>query len=414
MNKMTSLPPPIPSSNHMLLQQDHIIDCILGHVPKRTLVVCLRACEPLQYAAARRLYHTVTLNDDKFIAKFFKGVEVGTSLTTKSDCGWLNNPRKGVCQRLKKFPKVDLVMPSPLAPPPVKTYDFLYGEASGASKEPIDPVPASLDDEWLDEPSSTSKRNTKAPFLALVKVLTIGDHHLCTCAHFGPTVAPLLSRIQVLRITAHFDFLFSLNPPCDGNVSCPLMTAVKTPKIVFRNLDGQGIPLPQFNRYHELWKPNLYAPLKNCVWTAAQHITEVVLFFPTHARRYGATNLVHIAKFFPNTELFKVIFWDTWEGWMDDDEIQMLLHTNAKVTLWGLGHLTFAPIGDISHFWHSGNMAPDLSRMVWTEIHTGIAFQVLAGKRAAENDWVKRVMSFCLSHYMAAEEWRFGELEAGA
>lgn len=409
------------------------MDRILDLLPTSTLVVCLRTAEPLQYAAARRLYHTITLDSDKRIAKFFAGVHVGTGAKPRPECNLLNSPHKGACQRLKKMPKVELVRPSLRAPPPLKSYEFLYNEAL-ARPEVIDttPPPPARDEPRRTKTGSTSRRNTKAPLIALVKVLTIGGHHLCTCTHYGPLVVPLLSNIQVLRIAANFDSLFVLNPVCDAAVSCPLMTAIKTPKIVFRNLDGQGLPLPQFNPYHERWKPKLYAPLKRCTWPASEHITEVVLFFPTHARRYGATNLVHIAKFFPNAEHVKVVFWNSWQGWTHADDTfakfhaplalvpddvvypvqQILTHTKAQVTLCGLSHLQFVPLGDISDFYHSGNSPPDMFRMVWCEIQTGIAFDVLAGKRAVEdNDWLSRVVTFCLDHYMEYKDMRFGELE---
>ncbi|WOO77999.1 uncharacterized protein LOC62_01G001551 [Vanrija pseudolonga] len=415
------------SCPHLLLQQDHIVDRILDFLPQPTLVTCLRTAEPLQYASARRLYHTVTLDSNKRIAKFFHGVHVGFGAKSKVECNLLSSPHKGAqCQRLKKMPKVELVRPSLRAPPPLKSYEFLYNEAYNRPNgiDPVGPLPAHYKGHNNTKRASSSRRNTKAPFLALVKVLTIGGHHLCTCAHYGPLVVPLLSNIQVLRITANFDSLFALNPVCDGAVSCPLMTAIKTPKIVFRNLDGQGLPLPQFNAYHERWKPKLYAPLKKC------HGGGPLLPYPRAALR--RPNLVHVAKFFPNAEHIKVVFWETWQGWtaaddtfvkfhaqlalVPDDVVfpiqQILAHTSAQVTLWGLSHVQFAPLGDVSDFYHSGNMAPEMYRMVWAEIQSGIAFDVLAGRRAVEdNGWLNRVVSFCLNHYLEYKDMRFGELE---
>lgn len=386
----------------------------------------------------------MSLENDADIASFFRGVEVGTA-TPGMDCKWLTSKGKKTCEHLMRRPGVTITMPSPLLPPPVKSYEFLYAEArSGKGKGKRPPaVPGehgSPDhgNEWIDMPmSSPNARNTKAPLLAYVQLLTIGDHHLCSCAHFGPLVTQLLD-LQVLRITSNFDNYFQLNPPCDGTVSCPLMTGLRAGKLVIRNLDGYGLPLPQFNLFFEQWKAELRAPLANCTWPAADDIDEVVLVFPHHARRYCATNLVRMGQFFPNVPRIKIVFWNEWEGYTDDDYLfaqlhaqvparaedmiypiqQILAHTHAEVTVCGLDDVEWAYDGDLIGLLKA--LAPTglprlddalLYKFFQTEITTASLFTRKAtGQVGASKHWADRVRFVGAIPYVRDTAARRGEL----
>ncbi|WOO77998.1 uncharacterized protein LOC62_01G001550 [Vanrija pseudolonga] len=453
--KMPARPPPIQSAQHLLLQQEHLVDRILDLVPKRvakrTFLSLLRTCYPLQHAAAKRLYHTVALENDADIAAFFRGVEVGTPAGSMK-CKWLTSKGKRSCEHLTSRPPVTILMPNLLLPPVKNSYEFLYAEARGDKPKgkngqhaaPATHGPSPDDDpadEWIDVPPSPSPnaRNTKAPLLEHVKLLTIGDHHMCSCAHYGPLVAPLLN-LQVLRITSNFDNYFQLIPPCDGTASCPLMTGVRATKLVIRNLDGYGLPLPQFNLFFGPWKAELRAPLASCTWPAAEHIDTLVLVFPHHARRYCATNLVRIGQYFPNVPHIKIVFWNQWEGYTDDDYLfaqlhahvparaedmvypiqQILAHTSAEVTVCGLDDVEWAHDGDLLALLKV--LAPDIDlrtlndaslyKFFETEITTASLFTRKAtGAVGTTKNWAARVKFIGAVAYVRDTAARRGELK---
>ncbi|WOO78000.1 uncharacterized protein LOC62_01G001552 [Vanrija pseudolonga] len=426
---MPPRPPPLPSSQHLLLQQPHIVDLIVDFLPKRshkrTLVALLRSCYPLQDAAAKRLYHSDFL-------RFFAGSDVGTG-KTRSFCGWLDDKRsRDRCQwneARDKQPKVTIIRSSALDPLPQKSYAFLFNE---------DAVSAPPTHDAVDEPDAPSEGcdrgdhntptpapgNTKAGLLAYVKVITMSSHHRCMCEHFGPVVSPLLSGLEVIRIANSFSVsLFNLDDPCDSDQSCPLFTGLVAPKLVFRNLDGQGLPLPQFDERKEQWPTELREPFKNCRWTASRHIKTVVLFLPTNGRCYHATNLAHIGRFFPAATEIKVVLYEHWEDYEEEEEIgfmfhgpipvtpddivhpiqQILKHTSAAVTVYGLDRVDYAKRGEIvTQYLHR---APDpwalrpVHLIVINEVRTGMVFNALTTGKMEDMGWGSRLTLKTISKY---------------
>lgn len=264
----------------------------------------------------------------------------------------------------------------------------------------------------------------------------MSSHHRCMCEHFDPIVAPLLSGLEVIRIANSFSAeLYNLDTPCDSEQSCSLFTALVAPKLVFRNLDGWGLPLPQFDERMEHWPRELYERFKNCRWTASPHIQTVVFFLPTNARCYNATNLVHLGKFFPTATEIKIILYEHWEdyeqeeaeiGYMfhapipvtPDDIVhpiqQILKHTKAAVTVCGLDNVDFGDAGGILAEYR--RRAPALSVLrpvlftVINEVTTGMIHNVLTTGKMEDMGWGSRVTLKTFSKYKQDKMGRRGEL----
>jgi hypothetical protein len=139
--------------------------------------------------------------------------------------------------------------------------------------------------------------NFKTPLLRLVKVLTITEHHPHHCQHLADTAAGALISLDVLRIVPpKYDHLTSFKQLCYGHRSCPLLGCLDTKKIVFRNVNGSGLPIHQADL--RSWSP--------------PSLLEVVCFLTTdgslasHRRSDGL--FVEMAEMFRNVNKIKLVF----------------------------------------------------------------------------------------------------------
>lgn len=119
--------------------------------------------------------------------------------------------------------------------------------------------------EW--HPGSERKRKTrnfKVALLRHVRVLTVTSHHRCLCSLWGAHVASFFPNLEVLRVVPNVSADGKLIPACDGAdlQPCPFLS-LDTKKLVLRNLDARGPPIPGHLSWStpSLERVSLYLPL---------------------------------------------------------------------------------------------------------------------------------------------------------
>lgn len=107
-------------------------------------------------------------------------------------------------------------------------------------------------------------RNFKLQLLRYVRVLTVTSHHRCVCALWGAHVASFFPNVEVLRVVPNVSADGALIPACDGAdvKPCPFLQ-VNAQKLVLRNLDRRGPPIPGHLSWSSpnLERVSLYLPL---------------------------------------------------------------------------------------------------------------------------------------------------------
>ncbi|WOO77970.1 uncharacterized protein LOC62_01G001522 [Vanrija pseudolonga] len=150
--------------------------------------------------------------------------------------------------------------------------------------------------------------NFKRQLLAFTEVLTVSTHHSCSCAIFDGQWAKLFPNVKTLRISPlkSVHNAFGLVPMCSpgmnpcgtGDRPCSLLTELNPRKIVFRNVDGYGLPLPD-----------------DFIWDISPDV-EVVVFLPTDTREYGGPHRLwlSLSAQFPRVAEVKIVILGNYDG----------------------------------------------------------------------------------------------------
>jgi hypothetical protein len=289
----------------------------------------------------------------------------------------------------------------------------------------------------------------KAPLLKLVRVLTITQHHSCLCKVYARHLKTLLPNLDTVRIATDpvSPGSFQVRSLCDSG-ECPLLQAIQVRKIVLRNLDGGGLPLPTRD------------------W-ASHHPTqmsELVVVLPTDGRRleksyprdfdgYSAdeADLDAVGIMFysePETLKITVVFYPIWEGedteatpvepeqvcrgvgheplvWLDRFALlfcNLQLDSNNRHTVCGLENVEFATAGSFMSIFQQLFPETELSQDKLREIarHELRTFTILdaiwtgrgIGDIEYDNDNPDLITYRTLEEYLADEKGRQGELSA--
>ncbi len=96
--------------------------------------------------------------------------------------------------------------------------------------------------------SSPSRKasETKRARLVRVNTLSILIHTAQQCKFFASAAATLLPNLEYLRIVQSTIGSLSSFPLCDFDESCPFIRGLNPRKITFRNVNHQGLPIPEF------------------------------------------------------------------------------------------------------------------------------------------------------------------------
>jgi hypothetical protein len=97
-------------------------------------------------------------------------------------------------------------------------------------------------------------KNFKAALLGHIKIATITEHEPTHCQALAGGSASSLLSLDVLRIVQPWvDDFATLKRLCKGHKSCPLLLALDSKKIVFRNVKCSGFPLDM--EHLCFWRP---------------------------------------------------------------------------------------------------------------------------------------------------------------
>lgn len=249
----------------ILASSAHIVDAILAHADRLTLVAALRVNSTWHDAAGKVLYHTVRV--DRFnIASFFRGALVGTETGEETGCAGDN------CMRFS--------VASQGVGAPTKT----RGQKKNARKAKMK--------------KSVPVTNFKAPLLSRVHVLSFGAHHGCVCSRYGPHAPTLFPHLDTLRIVPAPASTHTLQPLCDAR-ECALFAFATPRRVVLRNLDGgSGASWPQ------------YLP-----FDTDPPFSEVVWVLPTKGERYGDDGgLIGAGQFGRAAKTYVFADWELWRA----------------------------------------------------------------------------------------------------
>lgn len=150
--------------------------------------------------------------------------------------------------------------------------------------------------------------NFKRQLLAFTEVLTVSTHHSCSCAIFDGQWAKLFPNVKTLRVSPmkseHDAFRLvpmcspGMNPCGTGDRPCSQLTDLNPREIVFRNVDGYGLPLPD-----------------DFIWDISPDV-EVVVFLPTDTREYGGPHRLWLclSAHFPRVAEVKIVLLGHYDG----------------------------------------------------------------------------------------------------
>ncbi|WOO78080.1 uncharacterized protein LOC62_01G001633 [Vanrija pseudolonga] len=254
------------TAGSIIANSQHIVDAILAHADRLTLVTALRVNATWLDAAGKVLYHTVRV--DRFnITSFFRGALVGTDTNEDTGCAGASCARFGE--------KVGVPAQSP-----GKT----RGQKKNARKAKMK--------------KSASVTNFKASLLARVHVLSLGAHHGCVCTLYGPHMPSLLRHLDTLRIVPAPASTHTLQPLCDAR-ECALFACATPRRVVLRNLDGgSGPSWPQYLPFDG------DAPFAEVVWV-----------LPTKGERYGDDGgLIGAGQFGRAATTYVFADWELWRA----------------------------------------------------------------------------------------------------
>lgn len=147
--------------------------------------------------------------------------------------------------------------------------------------------------------------NFKRSLFKHTQVLTVGTHHTCFCDLFRESWATLFPNLRTLRIApSKSDRPFELAHTCDSLSPCPLLTSLKPRKIVVRNLDGGGLPIPD-----------------NYIWDVPD-LETLVCFLPVDQREFNDGRIfLSLIPHFESVKEMKMVFYDQHEGPVGVDEL---------------------------------------------------------------------------------------------
>lgn len=487
---------PFPlDATRRILECQHIIDQIVAYTPRATQVACLRVSTKFLHAAGRSVYHTVRIDGDNMEA-FFRGAlnETSFDVSGLTKCGFamglkkcdakgdkdkdkgdqsddkVNNgdqhddkddkddkdekddkddkDDKGDQHDAEHDDKHDKVMNdykvgsttphTGTSSPPKKTSKIMGNvkkkksmnnkkKSKGnkkKSKRRKKSGSESSKDTTQDEPEGPP--NFKFHLLKHVRVLTISSHHGCVCRLYGRYAKGLLPNLDVVRVASEFVHMFKLLPFCDDD-ECSLLKRLQTRKLVLRNLDGSGLPLEPFGDTYKI-------------------CDELVVFLPTDGRRYdydimdfnSLQELGHYFIWAPDT---KIVFYPTWEGWDESDELSMFIHGHApvtpddivykakpfmeyadpKYTIYGMDKLRWSDDGDLAgvfqhHFPNTPMTQRTIHDLVRTELRTGSLFCAIMPLKGEvfeyDPGYPETVTYKSFTQYLIDKDGRRGEINA--
>lgn len=395
-------------SSQRLFSCQHILDSILCYADPATQVGCMRANYPLFLAAGRALYHTVAINGDN-MASFLLGSRSGADADEMTDCPFLAGSPVRCRKHMKKEEDEE------------DEEEEEESEPSLIGNSELNKVEASLATTEDGEEASPSFKET---LLSFVRVLTVGSHHACVC-HTYEEAAELFTGLDILRIVPDSIDIFTLALTCDGNMHpCPFFTNLWPRKIVLRNMDVYGAPVP---------------PHGESEWEVPT-VEEVVYVFPTDGRAYNdgaGFMLLGLGDLFPNAKSFKIVFYSHWESWdnshsftialcgdprLDPDmvvyPISSIAHyQDTQYTVCGLESLSLSDNGDIAgtfqRFYPRVQLdRPRLVQLIRDELRTS-ALQIALTEDVLESpDFSEHIQYQSMDEYLADTEGRRGEINA--
>ncbi|WOO78075.1 uncharacterized protein LOC62_01G001628 [Vanrija pseudolonga] len=238
----------------------HLVDSILDHATRVTLVTFMRVNEDLHNEAGKRLYHTVRI-DGHNMAGFFRGaiepddVDSHCVVSASDDC--------------KRAPDEDY-------------FDTLYPPVELAKH-------------------GAERGKFKAALLARVRVLSIGRHHTCVCNYYSTYAKNLLCNLDTLRLVPAIDATPQPSTWCDDTEyyddHCRLLMCLEPRKIVWRNLGAN--PMIFFDAWPD-----------DHLFNATNLKEVVVACYADFADQF----LIEDVELGPGTKV-KVIFNCQWEEW---------------------------------------------------------------------------------------------------
>ncbi|KAL1408117.1 hypothetical protein Q8F55_004920 [Vanrija albida] len=246
----------------------HILEAIVAYSSRSTQVTLLRVCGELHRMAGKHIYRVIKLEQSEtnpYLGVFhvLRGALVGTG----------DHPHLGGCC------STDSIVDDPSSTNPInKTYMPRVRAVAKVSGVTIGQIAGDV--AFGTRCESTLKpyaTNFKKSLLAKTEVITLGTHHSCFCGLLGNHHwARLFPKLNTVRLSPSKSYRpFVLNAVCDG--VCTALASLQPRKIVFRNIDGNGIH-------------GLRSDLAR--WNVV-NLETVVWFLPTDAREYHhATELM--------------------------------------------------------------------------------------------------------------------------
>ncbi|GFZ50460.1 hypothetical protein JCM24511_08217 [Saitozyma sp. JCM 24511] len=283
---------------YALSSYPHILEQIVYYADNKTRVTLLRTTSQLHWMVGPLVYREVYI-DKRTLAGVFLGWDVEGSefqkaVLTENEVERLQDTRGGEGARngVKRGGRFGKLVKGLLA-------GIRKGQgvdkAQGGKGEAQSRMETKSKTKGREGPHVAT--NFKAPLLRLVKVVTITEHHPDHCQHLADTAAAALISLDVLRIVPpKYDHLTSFKQLCKGHRSCPLLGCLDTKKIVFRNVNGSGLPIHQADL--RSWSP--------------PSLQEVVCFLATDgslaSHRQSGGLFVEMAGMFQNVKKIKLVF----------------------------------------------------------------------------------------------------------
>ncbi|BEI80631.1 hypothetical protein CcaverHIS002_0111600 [Cutaneotrichosporon cavernicola] len=456
-NAATSLKPFPAEATQRILECPHILEAILKYSSRSTQRACLLSSRSLFESSGRVLYRNVYIGGraGDSLELFFRGALIGTGFGHE-------DMELAKCPLNNGHPECKIHSPNDnhfnfnddesdnsshssedetIAQPitfPVSATSTTSTKAKTSklndghpNKEERDREGASVDSDKAEGVPCTT--NFKLALLKHVRVLTISTHHACNCHIYGPHIKHLLPHLEVVRVASDFFKNFELLRLCDAEV-CMLLTNVKCHKLVLRNLDGNGLPLEPFF----------------CLGNGDSFpiCQELVVFLTMDGRRlvsdfenmtyWHDRSLLELGHCFPNAPDVKIVFYPTWEGWDESDDVLAFIHGHVPVTpddivygikdflqyahpqytIYGMGKLRWYPDGDLIGVFMRFFPDTKLTRraildLVRHELRTGSLFLAI-GDDNIEYDpgYPERITYKTFNEYLKDEGGRLYELTA--
>ncbi|WOO77976.1 uncharacterized protein LOC62_01G001528 [Vanrija pseudolonga] len=262
----------------------HILESIVAHSTRATQVTLLRVCHDFHRMAGKQIYRIIKINQRNFL-DMMHGALIGT--------GSNGNVPTGCTEFAAEF--LDILKPDILA-----DLHKRFLEGSKVEDLAIDVVIGNKDHKY--KPRVT---NFKRSLFKHTEVLTVGTHHTCFCDLFRESLTTLFPNLRTLRIApSKSERPFELAHTCDSLSPCPLLTNLKPRKIVVRNLDGGGLPIPD-----------------NYIWDVPD-LETFVCFIPVDQREFNDGRIfLSLIPHFESAKSMKMVFYDKHEGPVGVDEL---------------------------------------------------------------------------------------------